>query len=556
MQNNTKTHKLLITTSSFKAIALNEEYTPDLCLKGLEFEKNLCHICDHLVNKFAVFKAVCLDRSLNNERFYDSKSLKLQIENVNLFTICSEIECKNNDSKRQLTLEIKYDEHVLEHTKEDNNPMLNESDVEPEDNFLEDNYESPAFTRSIDDSIKNTINEQLDVIDTLKEEVTAPKCIENKKVKIKKKRSFTKIILTYDEQKAVLERQRRDKKYLDAVFKCHSCALGFLFKDSYQSHMVRHEESNGQYCCDVCSLRFATQNLKYMHMILHTERYRCNKCEQTIKRTHKRRHMNECWHGCRNAVSCQSCTKVFKDPDALHQHIKRFHTTELVKTYSCNVCGQTYNNQRAVRTHMIKHVNHRFECDICQSTFASPYTLQRHKKAHTQPDPAYCATCDKWYKSKRLYREHLTVSMKHRQYRFGCPVCGRACPSRRALAAHTAAAHASDKPYTCACANRFATARALAEHERRHRPRRSIFIYGTTITPNSSLVGSSAGNKIEKGAEIRIENKITDVKDAGIHCVPAGGTIIHKTETTLMLTLKSAKDKSGHAVENSTLFYD
>lgn len=64
-----------------------------------------------------------------------------------------------------------------------------------------------------------------------------------KKDKVKKtKNIYNQITLTREEQKLELEAHRKDKKYTEAVFKCYSCGIGFMFKDSYQAHMMRHEE--------------------------------------------------------------------------------------------------------------------------------------------------------------------------------------------------------------------------------------------------------------------------------------------------------------------------
>lgn len=63
-----------------------------------------------------------------------------------------------------------------------------------------------------------------------------------KKRKKSKKKDYKKIVLSIEDQKIELESNRRKKKYLEAEFKCYNCALGFLFKDTYQTHMMRHEE--------------------------------------------------------------------------------------------------------------------------------------------------------------------------------------------------------------------------------------------------------------------------------------------------------------------------
>lgn len=70
---------------------------------------------------------------------------------------------------------------------------------------------------------------------------------DSKAVKKSKKKStkiLKRIILSMEQQKAELEANRKEKKYIEAEFKCYNCALSFLFKDTYQAHMMRHEEVN------------------------------------------------------------------------------------------------------------------------------------------------------------------------------------------------------------------------------------------------------------------------------------------------------------------------
>lgn len=67
-----------------------------------------------------------------------------------------------------------------------------------------------------------------------------------KKSKKKSNKLLKRIILSMEQQKAELEANRKEKKYIEAEFKCYNCALSFLFKDTYQAHMMRHEEVNNK----------------------------------------------------------------------------------------------------------------------------------------------------------------------------------------------------------------------------------------------------------------------------------------------------------------------
>lgn len=86
------------------------------------------------------------------------------------------------------------------------------------------------------------LNDEIMEIDENNETNDDMNVSKKKKVKKTKKKGFKKIILSLEEQKAQLEANRKEKKYLESEFKCYNCAIGFLFKDTYQAHMMRHEE--------------------------------------------------------------------------------------------------------------------------------------------------------------------------------------------------------------------------------------------------------------------------------------------------------------------------
>ncbi|XP_026747923.1 PR domain zinc finger protein 5-like [Trichoplusia ni] len=329
------------------------------------------------------------------------------------------------------------------------------------------------------DEVKDDVNyvcydeERSECLTEIKNEEAIDKSDTTKKKSKSKKnknKEFEKIVLTAEEQKAELETQRRSKKYVEAEFKCYSCALGFLFKDTYQAHMMRHEESNGEYLCRLCSLRFATRAVLRSHSAQHSVLYRCRTCSQVMRIRQTHTHSRHCQNKVSEAT-CHLCGRVFQDGRGLQQHLKRFHMTKTSnRTYSCNICGQTYSNQAAVRTHMIKHIHRKFSCDQCPSTFSSPYTLTQHKKKHSIEQKEHmCTTCGIAYSSRKSLLAHKRNSINHQKRPHECPVCSRACPNARSLSSHVASVHSSSKDYKCpSCDARYSNRKSLVRHTRSH----------------------------------------------------------------------------------------
>lgn len=99
----------------------------------------------------------------------------------------------------------------------------------------ENEYENSFDNDNEEVVLKDEMNTETELTETNGRE-------KKKKSKKHKKCDPNNKLLTIEEQKVELELKRKEKKYLDAEFKCYNCALGFLFKDTYQTHMMRHEE--------------------------------------------------------------------------------------------------------------------------------------------------------------------------------------------------------------------------------------------------------------------------------------------------------------------------
>ncbi|CAH2230582.1 jg19026 [Pararge aegeria aegeria] len=315
-----------------------------------------------------------------------------------------------------------------------------------------------------------------------------------KKSKKKSDRGFKRIILNLDKQKIELEANRKKKSYIEAEFKCYNCALSFLFKDTYQAHMMRHEESNGEYQCVTCTLRFATPALLRIHAASHTERYLCRKCGECLRPRVKRR------HACQQprepqSVACHLCGNLLKDANGLQQHLKRVHANKSSgRRYACNVCGDSYTRQGALRTHMIKHINRKFHCDQCPGTYSSPYTLTQHKKTHDAGGVThYCDTCGAGYASRKSLLAHMRNTSNHSTTTYECPICSRVCPNQKSLASHIQCVHSTRKDFTCSlCPARYSNRKSLVRHAVAHttqKPARIVVCHlcGTNFKDNSKL---------------------------------------------------------------------
>lgn len=161
--------------------------------------------------------------------FSEKGTLNLQRTDIDVQILCTDNECQDIDNKKYINCDIYV--NVSQGNEEEYIKLEEQADIsldKSEDNVCDDFNNSNDYTE-VEDAENNSQDNQTE--DTSK-----------KKSKKSKKKGFEKIELSVEQQKAELEGNRREKKYLEAEFKCFNCALGFLFKDTYQAHMMRHEE--------------------------------------------------------------------------------------------------------------------------------------------------------------------------------------------------------------------------------------------------------------------------------------------------------------------------
>ncbi|CAH2083444.1 unnamed protein product [Euphydryas editha] len=485
-------------------------------------DSQLCFICCHVLNKLSLFRAICLKRSLEYPVLFSEKgTINLQRSNLEVHVLCpddciqyhhvnepynftysndfnddasynndnqyvkfdddndfndnlnsSQYQTVNDQNIDNHDLEIKIESVINENNQGNSLNVTETVSNETNGDTFNDNCDDVLNDNCVDDKNNEIFeaNETNEIINDTSnnydnEKVAETHLRKTKKSNRTKKKCFKKITLSLEEQKAALEASRKEKKYIEAEFKCYNCAMGFLFKDTYQAHMMRHEESNGEYQCTTCTLRFATATLLRVHTACHSERYVCSKCGSSLKPRAKRIH--SCVRRDVQSVACQFCGNLFRDTSGLQQHLRRVHTNKAGgRLLSCMVCGESYKNQAALRTHMIKHIKRKFQCDKCPATYSSPYTLTQHKRTHESGGQLhYCTTCGVGYATKKSLLAHKRNTMNHQRTLFECPICNRLCPTQRSLASHIQTVHSTTKEYTCPlCPARYTSRKSLVRH--------------------------------------------------------------------------------------------
>ncbi|XP_069156411.1 uncharacterized protein [Procambarus clarkii] len=105
-------------------------------------------------------------------------------------------------------------------------------------------------------------------------------------------------------------------------------------------------------------------------------------------------------------------------------------------------------------------------CNICQLTYSTTSSFQKHVKRHEVDKPHECQDCDKKFVTKSGLNIHRKKHTGERPYK--CENCPKAFTTRSVLIMHMRS-HTGEKPYECkVCGARFTQSSTRADHMRRH----------------------------------------------------------------------------------------
>lgn len=176
---------------------------------------------------------------------------------------------------------------------------------------------------------------------------------------------------------------------------------------------------------------------------------------------------------------CLKCDIQYPNYSKYAKHLRRHHNGEgLDKKFMCHFCSVTYDTNRELRLHVIRHTDPRpFKCHHCTEDFKGKAGLETHLiRSHFPHEAKYtCNICSppQLFSSVKPYKGHMNIVHLNTREREPCPVCGVSI-RKSGLEVHVRRQHTEHdlkEKFACpTCSKLFVSQNNLKVHARTHLP--------------------------------------------------------------------------------------
>lgn len=103
-------------------------------------------------------------------------------------------------------------------------------------------------------------------------------------------------------------------------------------------------------------------------------------------------------------LKCQDCGKEYNNLQSLQTH----HKNHISKNYECTKCTKVFKQPQTLADHLRRHYNLRnYACVICNKKFYKQFNVVEHMRIHTGERPFKCDHCDRTFTRALLLRNHI-----------------------------------------------------------------------------------------------------------------------------------------------------
>ncbi|XP_075981354.1 uncharacterized protein LOC142979984 [Anticarsia gemmatalis] len=193
--------------------------------------------------------------------------------------------------------------------------------------------------------------------------------------------------------------------------------------------------------CSHCSKKFKYDSERKRHEQSHFPQFQCKICSKNFSfisalRRHEKQHERK------GTVTCEECSREFRDQILLKRHTKYAHAG----SYTCSKCDTVFYSEPALRTHMQTHkveAERRYQCSFegCGKKFNFAHHLKHHELTHTNSKQHYCKICGKGFIQSHHLKTHLKTHTADSSLYCTFPDCNKRFATEYAKKRHVAKYH-------------------------------------------------------------------------------------------------------------------
>ncbi|XP_075222193.1 uncharacterized protein LOC142324933 isoform X2 [Lycorma delicatula] len=224
-------------------------------------------------------------------------------------------------------------------------------------------------------------------------------------------------------------KQHQEKHLTEPVAFCLICGSGFYRASRLPGHLrdvhwtTVNKEANEQFPCLVCNVMLEDNDSLAQHMLFHSEddkvkeivyggdegRFKCMDCEKFVQTKkdyalHKFFiHEEEPFKCYIDVCGCKFWSKAALDVHEMDVHNRHMHV--------CLRCNERFHTLKKKRIHMQKfhsdEISKSYDCKICNKSFRTAYTLDRHSVVHSNNKLYTCDRCGRLFSLPQILAKHL-----------------------------------------------------------------------------------------------------------------------------------------------------
>ncbi|KAI5637196.1 zinc-finger double domain-containing protein [Phthorimaea operculella] len=397
------------------------------------------------------------DAILSEDKVKKAKKIVKRIKTENKLP-----KVKKEDEQKILTIELTYEEMLLEREKESKRDSYLKSEYKCESCLIGFNY-----AKSYESHVKNKHSLELG-------NYSCPIC----KTIIASVESFTS------------HYKRHMRRYECSI--CHKRTMDV--KVMQQHYYSIHEIQLKKYTCNICGKVSNSIDTHRYHRDTHKARIECKECDKTF--SHRAGLLNHrlTVHELHSDFPCEVCGKTFRWKTSLKRHLDKHDESKYkngIPAAVCEPCNIEFQSVSSYQRHLrnslkhvsqnelssyqrhlrnsLKHVSQnelRFICDPCGKRFADKTKLRDHIEEKHLHKTYQCHICNKPSKNRVGLDQHIRNVHKGRPNNKVCHYCGKAFPTKVQLESHIRS-HTGERPYVCTlCPTTFSQQSNLYKHNR------------------------------------------------------------------------------------------